>query len=135
MHGDTKIVYMLEDDADDRSITEHSVAELRLNIDIRFFSDSNRFLHFLETADTASLILLDYNSKPDNGLEVLKKIKSDDRHNGIPVVILSDSTVKKYRAECYAHGASSFIRKPSRVDKTNATIKAFFDYWFHVVEV
>ena len=126
---------MLEDDADDRSITKNAVASLGFRVDIRFFSNSDYFVEFLHTAPKASLILIDYNSKPDNGFEVLKKIKADAKHNSTPVVILSDSTVAKYRDECYAHGASSFIQKPSRVDKTDYTISTFFNYWFEVAEV
>lgn len=134
MH-DTKMVYMLEDDADDRSITETTIAELGFDIDIRFFLNSDAFFNFLKTADKASLILVDYNSKPDNGLEVLKKIKKDAIHNSTPVVILSDSTIARYRDECYAEGASSFIQKPSKVDKTHAVIRKFFEYWFDVAAV
>ena len=80
-------------------------------------------------------MLIDYNSVPENGIEVLKKLKSDANYNDIPVVILSDNSLPKYKNECYRHGASSFIKKPDSAEATNKKIAAFFNYWFHVVEV
>lgn len=127
---------MLEDDSDDRYITEQAIEKLGLDVDIEFFSDSNQFLHFLAgTSPYPSLILIDYNSTPENGLAVLKKIKALTPLNKLPVIILSDSNTEKYKAECYAHGASSFIQKPQTVEATANKIETFFKYWFTVAEV
>ena len=131
-----KLILMLEDDSDDRYITEQAIDELGLDVDIEFFSDSNQFLHFLAgTSPYPSLILIDYNSTPENGLAVLKKIKALTPLNKLPVIILSDSNTEKYKAECYAHGASSFIQKPQTVEATANKIETFFKYWFTVAEV
>ena len=131
-----KLILMLEDDSDDRYITEQAIEELGLDVDIEFFSDSNQFLHFLAgTSPYPSLILIDYNSTPENGLAVLKKIKALTPLNKLPVIILSDSNTEKYKAECYAHGASSFIQKPQTVEATANKIETFFKYWFTVAEV
>jgi CheY-like chemotaxis protein len=130
-----KLILMLEDDSDDRYITESAIADLGLDIEINFFSDSNQFLKSVSTTDKPSLLLIDYNSVPENGLEVLKKIKSLQQINSVPIVILSDSVTEKYRNECYAHGASSFIRKPQTVEDTAKKIETFFKYWLNVAEV
>ena len=129
-----KIVYMLEDDSDDRYITTSTIEESGLPIDVKFFSKSYQFLEFLSTAKKSSLILVDYNSNPDNGLAVLKKIKEMDVHKGTPLIILSDSSVSKDKDECYALGASSFIQKPSRLKKTKEVIQLFFSYWITIAE-
>jgi len=81
------------------------------------------------------LILIDYNSTPDDGIEVLKKLKSNNAYNDIPVVILSDSDHPRYKNECYQNGASSFIKKPATAVATNKKIASFFNYWLTVVEV
>jgi CheY-like chemotaxis protein len=130
-----KLILMLEDDSDDRYITESAIADLGLDIEINFFSDSNQFLKSVSTTDKPSLLLIDYNSVPENGLEVLKKIKSLQQINSVPIVILSDSVTEKYRNECYAYGASSFIRKPQTVEDTAKKIETFFKYWLNVAEV
>ncbi len=61
-----KLVYMLEDDSDDRYITDSLIEELRLPIQIKYFVNSDSFLEFLSDAEKGFLILIDYNSKPEN---------------------------------------------------------------------
>jgi CheY-like chemotaxis protein len=130
-----RFVLMLEGDGDDRYITQQTLSELGIDIPIKFSPNSAEFFHSLPLSDKPSLILLDYNSNPENGLEVLKKLKSDAAYSDIPVVILSDSDHPKYKNECYKFGASSFIKKPDSVEATNTKIASFFNYWFDVVEV
>lgn len=101
-----KIILMLEDDSDDQYITETAIAEMSLDIKVQFFSNRNDFLSYL-TNNQPSLLLIDYNSTPENGIQVLKKIKKLKPVNEVPVIILSDSSSEKYKAECYAFGASS----------------------------
>ena len=129
-----KLILMLEDDSDDRYLTESAIEELGLDIKIKFFSNSNEFLDSLTTTQPV-LILIDYNSTPENGIQVLKKIKDLRYSNNVPVIILSDSDSEKYKAECYAYGASSFIKKPQTVEATARKIETFFKYWLTVVEV
>ena len=130
-----RFVLMLEGDGDDRYITEQTLSELDIDIPIRFFFFFFDLFNFLSGEEKPSLVLIDYNSTPDNGIVVLKKLKADFRLNDIPVIILSDSDHPKYKNECYRHGASSFIKKPDTAEATNKKIAAFFHYWFDVVEV
>jgi CheY-like chemotaxis protein len=130
-----KLILMLEDDSDDRYITASAIADLGLDVEIKFFADSNQFLSTLSTTDKPSLLLIDYNSVPENGVEVLKKIKGMHPINSVPIVILSDSNSEKYHSECYAYGASSFIKKPRTVESTANKIETFFKYWLNVAEV
>ena len=127
-----KLVYMLEDDSDDRYITESVIEELGLPVQVKYFAKSDQFLDFLTSAQKAFLILVDYNSKPDNAETILQRIKIDDRHRGTPVIILSDSSVTKYKEKCYALGASSFIENPSKVNRTKDVIRIFFTYWLTI---
>lgn len=130
-----RFVLMLESDGDDRYITQQTLTELDIDIPIKYFSNSTDFFNFLCRSEKPALILTDYNSNPDNGLDVLKKLKADPNLSDIPVVILSDSDHPRYKNECYQHGASSFIRKPDNIEATNIKIASFFHYWFDVVEV
>ena len=72
---------------------------------------------------------------PDNGIEMLKKLKSNDIYQEIPVVILSDNNFSHYRSKCYQLGAASFIKKPETHQATQQKIETFFKYWFEVAEV
>ena len=128
-------VLMLEEDADDRYLTNEVLNELDVEVDIRFFSSGDALFEHLEISPRPSLILLDYNSSPENAPRILKKLKSDPRFVFIPVVVLSDSDLPAYKKECYTNGASSFIKKPHSVEGTKNKIETFFRYWFEVAEV
>src|SRR5215211_2538646 len=121
-----KYVLMLEDDTDDRYLTKEILSELEIDIPVKFFSNSNEVFDFLSVSEKPSLVLVDYNSVPDNGIEVLKKLKSDDLFKEIPVVVLSDNDHPRYKKECYTHGASSFIKKPDTLEATKQKIGSFF---------
>ncbi len=126
---------MLEDDSDDRYLVREVLADLGIDVPVRFFTESHELFEFLGRAEKPSLILVDYNAVPDNGIEVLKKLKNDESYREIPVAILSDSDLAKYRGECYALGASTFIKKPDTLEATKEKIGTFFKYWFEVAEV
>jgi response regulator RpfG family c-di-GMP phosphodiesterase len=130
-----KFVAMLEDDSDDRYLTGETLSELNIDIPIQYFSSSHDLLKFLSNNPKPSLILLDYNSIPENAKGVLQKIKQDPNLSEIPVVVLSDNDHPSYKNECYALGASSFIKKPDNLTETRKKIGTFFKYWFEVAEV
>ncbi len=79
--------------------------------------------------------LIDYDIHPENGVEILKKIKSHSLYKNIPVTILANSDDAKYVEECYANGANFYIKKPANLQETKIKIGAFFKYWMEVVEV
>src|SRR5689334_1980306 len=131
----TKYVLMLEEDSDDRYLTSETLKELGIEIPVQYLSESKDLFDFLSRADKPSVILIDFNTVPEDGLSILKKIKSDPAYNDIPVVILSDSDNPRYRNACYLNGASSYIKKPNTDSATREKIGTFFKYWFEVAEV
>jgi CheY-like chemotaxis protein len=130
-----KHIFMLEDDPDDRFITRSSIESLGYNVSITFFQDSNELYCHLETSQRPYLILVDYNSLPDNAVKILKKLKNDDRFKCIPIIVLGESTSSKYITECYCCGASSYVKKPTSSENTKDKIDSFFRYWIKTVEV
>ena len=83
----TKYVLMLEEDSDDRYLTSETLKELGIEIPVQYLSESRDLFDFLFRADKPSVILIDFNTVPEDGLSILKKIKSDPAYNDIPVVI------------------------------------------------
>jgi two-component system response regulator len=132
----SKYVILLEDDGDDISLVKETLAELEMNVRVQYFARSLDMFRFLqETDEKPALILVDFNLQPDTGLAVLKKIRSDAQWNNIPVVMLSDNNLDRYKNECYRLGASSYIQKPSTLAGTRKKITSFFEYWTEVVEI
>lgn len=129
-----KQVILLDEDQDDWALVEDSLKELELDVSILYLSDSLALFRHLEQGHKPAFVLADFNSVPDNGLDVLKKMKGDERWQDIPVFILSEQTDDRLRSECYRHGASALIRKPDSHQGTLKKIGSFFRYWFEVVE-
>jgi two-component system response regulator len=128
-------VLLLEDDPDDRFITESVLAELKYQPDITFVTHSDELFAALKNTKLPHLILVDFNSRPENGLTVLQKLRSNEAHKTIPVVILGDSSQATYVKDCYRHGASSVVKKPDSYEETKTKISDFFNYWMHVAEL
>jgi response regulator RpfG family c-di-GMP phosphodiesterase len=129
------LVLMLEADPDDRFITDATIRELKFDINMKYAFTSTDFFSYLEKNEKPSLILLDFNSFPDDAIGILKKLKGDVNYKSIPVVVLSDSTSEQYVSACYWEGASSIIQKPGTLDETRKKIKSFFSYWFNTAVV
>ena len=134
------LILMLEYDEDDQYITHQYFKEHSDSIEISIVSTSEEVISYLLECKQGnkrypSLLLLNYNSTPMNATELISKVKSDPALRHIPAVVLSGTVVSGIVKECYAHGASSFIQKPTLSEDTNRKIGTFIKYWFQSVEL
>lgn len=81
------------------------------------------------TVKLPKLILLDLKLPKISGLEVLKRLKSDERTRHIPVVVLTSSSELSDRSESYLLGANSYIVKPLNADKFSQFASDIIFYW------
>jgi CheY-like chemotaxis protein len=130
----SEVILMLEDDPDDRFITEATLSELGHTVAIQFVKNSTELFNFLGSNARPKLIILDYNSAPMNAVDVLKQLKKDEKLRSIPAVVLGDGGTEKYVTECYDAGASSYVSKPTTAESTKNKIETFFNYWLRTVE-
>ena len=132
-------ILMLEDDHDDRHITETFFSEKGYDIQVQFLDESDRLINYLEDAaiegTIPNLVLLDLNMPRKNGYEVLKELKSHSQFHLIPVIIVSGTAFPEEVKECYRLGANSFVKKPFTDQLTQQKIEAFVKYWFEVCEL
>lgn len=78
------------------------------------------------------VVLLDLRLPKVDGLEVLRKVKSDERTKTVPVVVLTSSKEDRDVTECYKLGANSFISKPVEFDAFAETVARLGLYWLLV---
>jgi CheY-like chemotaxis protein len=133
-----RYILMLEDDEDDRYITQSVFKEHEYAIPIQFTTTSQEVFAYLAECvrnkkELPALILLDYHAHPVNAVDIINLLKKERSFSHIPVIVLSGSLKKEIVAECYAAGASSFIQKPWKVKETDEKISNFFRYWFETV--
>lgn len=129
-----KYVLMLENDADDRYITQTTLAELGYDVPMRYEYYSAALPELLKL-DIPSIILLAYNTSPESGLEIVKHFRSFQQYIHVPIIILVEELPPHYIKRYYAAGANTVIKKPSSVELTRKKVKVFFEYWFNVAEL
>lgn len=128
-------VLMVGGDEDDQYITTATLSELGYMVPVQFLNNSAELANYLSVNSAPVLILLDYNSRPINAVEILQQIKETGNHLHIPIVVLSNVASPEYVKECYRLGAVSFIVKPAGAAATKEKIATFFKYWFSVAEI
>ena len=75
------------------------------------------------------LLLLDLKLPKVGGLEILKRIKSDERTMQVPTVIFTSSSESQDRSESYELGANSYIVKPMDADMFSRYVRDIGEYW------
>ncbi len=116
-----KIIMLVEDNADDEALTVRALKKNNISNAIVVVRDGAQALEYLFATGTYSgrdvsempqLILLDLKLPKVDGLEVLRRLRADDRTRLLPVVILTSSKEERDLMEGYRLGANSYIRKP-----------------------
>lgn len=74
-------------------------------------------------------ILLDLKLPKMDGLEVLRRLRADERTKNTPVVVFTSSAQERDIKDAYALGANSYIIKPIRFEEFEATVAELGRYW------
>jgi CheY-like chemotaxis protein len=81
-----------------------------------------------------NLILLDLMLPRLNGFDVLRRMRSDEMMQLLPVVVLSSSLLPEDRLQAYRLGANSYVRKPVDFVHFSEVVKMLEIYWFDLNE-
>ena len=137
------VILLVEDNADEEALTRRALKTDHMKIELVVAHDGVEALDYLFAAgDHAGrdpsvmprLVLLDLKLPKVTGLEVLERLRSDDRTKLLPVVILSLSHEAKDIIDGYTLGANSYIRKPVNFSQFHDAIRNVTDYWLRVNE-
>ena len=133
-------ILMLEDDEDDRYITEAAFKEKRSSLKLHFVNSSDDLFAFLFSCERnflsyPALILLNHYARRANAVDILRELKTNAHYAHIPVIVLSGTASEEIVRNCYAAGACSFIKKPASHNETDDKVSTFLHYWFESVEL
>jgi two-component system, response regulator len=78
------------------------------------------------------LVLIDVNLPRLSGLEVLERIRADNRYRAIPLVVFSTSRLTQELARAYMSGANSFVVKPPHFQDFREVLLKVLEYWTRV---
>jgi two-component system, response regulator len=130
-----KLILLVEDSPDDEVLTIRALKKNKLLNEVFVAHDGAEALAFLfgDAAGGAGrlpeLVLLDLNLPKINGLEVLRRIRAEERTRMLPVVILTTSDEDRDRVESYQLGANSYIRKPVDFEQFSSAVQQLGVYW------
>ncbi len=134
-------VLLVEDNPTDAELTIDALKDANLANRLVWVKDGAEALDFLfargayaDRADNHSLkvVLLDLRLPKVSGVEVLRRIKSDERTKSIPVVVLTSSKEEVDLEECYRLGVNSYISKPVEFDEFAKVVGELGLYWLLV---
>lgn len=130
---------LAEDNANDAELAIRELRKHNLANNLFHVKDGEEALHFIfgtgpfaatRNADnTPKVILLDIQMPKVNGIEVLQKIRADERTQRIPVVMLTSSRQDPDIKKSYELGANSYIVKPVNFEGFAEAIKNLGFYW------
>ncbi len=132
----SKIILLVEDNPDDELLTTRALKKSNIANEVITAHDGVEALEYLfetnpsgELQPLPAVILLDLKLPRVDGLEVLRRIRGNERTKRLPVVILTSSDEESDLVEGYQLGANSYVRKPVDFAEFSDAVKNVGLYW------
>ena len=138
-----KLILLVEDNPDHEELTLRTLRQNKVANDFVVARDGAEALDFLfgtgafagrDTSHQPEVVLLDLKLPKIDGLEVLERLRADDRTELIPVVVLTSSSEEEDVMRSYQLGANSYVRKPVSFAQFTQRLQHLQVYWLLVNE-
>jgi len=131
--NDEKVdIVIVEDDPNDAELIARVFRRHNMANKIVLLKDGAEALEFFfgsSATDQPRVVLLDLKLPKVNGIEVLQRLKSDDRTKNVPVVVLSSSAEGQDIKDAYKYGVNSYVTKPIRFEEFANAVAQLRLYW------
>jgi two-component system response regulator len=133
-----RTILLVEDNPDDEALTLRAFAKNHITNPVVIARDGLEALDYLfatgkhagrDASERPAVVLLDLKLPKLDGIEVLKRIRTDERTRLMPVVILTSSREEQDIIDSYRFGCNSYIRKPVDFDQFLEAAKQLGLYW------
>jgi CheY-like chemotaxis protein len=133
-----KVILLVEDNPDDEALAIRALKRHHVGNDIVVARDGVEALEYLfgtgayqgrDVSLKPSVVLLDLKLPRIDGLEVLRRLRGDDRTKLLPVVVLTTSSEEQDLLDSYSLGCNSYIRKPVDFIQFSEAIRQLGMYW------
>jgi two-component system, response regulator len=132
------VILLVEDNPDDSDLALLAFSDSPMSNEVVLARDGVEALDYLfgsgdyadrDTSIMPQVVLLDLKLPKLDGLEVLKRIRADERTKHLPVVMLTSSDEETDIAQSYGSGANSYIRKPVAFAEFLDAVRTMGLYW------
>ena len=124
-------ILLVEDNAQDEKLTLRALAKVNLANRVQVARDGQQALDYLFNPDleVPAAVMLYLNLPKVSGLDVLTRMRAQERTRLVPVVILTSSDEDRDRYGSYQLGANSFVQKPVDFTEFVAAVAHLGAYW------
>jgi two-component system response regulator len=133
-----KKILLVEDNADDADLTLRALKKNKIMNEVVVAKDGLDALAFLfsatEPRELPGIVLLDLRLPGVDGLEILRRIRADERTRLLPVIILTTSREQEDLLGGYRNGCNSYIRKPVDFSEFLVAVQQIGAYWLALNE-
>ncbi|HWI19346.1 MAG TPA: response regulator [Vicinamibacterales bacterium] len=138
-----RTILLVEDNPDDEELTLRALARNNIGNQVVVVRDGQEAVDWLEGKgahasrdphDVPALVLLDLKLPKIDGLEVLRRLRSNPQTAIVPVVILTSSKEDRDRANGYLGGANSYVQKPVDFSSFVDAVRQLGMYWLMLNE-
>ncbi len=129
-------ILLVEDNPNDEALTRRALEKNAVGNPLVVAHDGVEALELLlgPSAIKPSVVLLDLNLPRLGGLEVLEKLRADERTKRLPIVVLTTSREEHDLVCSYDLGANSYVRKPVSFEAFQKAIGQLSEYWLELNE-
>ncbi len=138
MEPEEKTILLVEDNPDDEALTLRALERAKICNEVVVARDGVEALDYLfgtgphagrDTSLVPQVVLLDLKLPKVDGLDVLRRLRADERTRFLPVVILTSSSEERDRIDGYKLGANSYVRKPVDFTRFAEAVRHLGLYW------
>jgi two-component system, response regulator len=123
-------ILLVEDNPNDAELTQRALRKTEIGARLLIARDGAEAIEqVLIQGLRPRVIFLDLKLPKIDGMEVLRRIRADERTRGIPVVVLTSSQEERDITESYKLGVNSYVVKPVEFDKFYKTVSDLGTYW------
>ena len=140
-YADSRIILLVEDNPGDEALTLRALKKNNILNEVVVARDGVEALDYLFCTGAYAgrvpqrlpeLVLMDLKLPKVDGLEVLRRIRGDERTRLLPVIMLTSSLEDRDIIESYANGCNSYVRKPVDFTEFTEAVRQLGLYWLVV---
>ena len=138
-----KVILLVEDNPDDEALTLRALSRYGVKHHVHVARDGVEALDYLfgfkqhgghDPSPLPTVTLLDLKLPRIDGLEVLRRVREDERTKLLPIVVLTSSREEQDLMQSYGCGANSYIRKPVDFTQFMSAVRQVGAYWLELNE-